>query len=223
MTAAQILRFGRDRLIYRRIHRKYRDRTMVPESSFAKNLFLAARVVEVKGCVIECGVWRAGMSAGIAEILGSQRRYFLFDSFQGLPAPTDRDGDRASRWKSDPHYQDNNRAAIEEARMTMRLSPASDVTFIEGWFNDTIPGFVVPEPIALLRLDGDWYESTLICLKHLFPHLAPRGIVIIDDYRAWDGCARAVNEFLGSQSDGDGMPPRLWQFGDDVYYLTKYH
>ncbi|MGH7934335.1 MAG: TylF/MycF/NovP-related O-methyltransferase [Candidatus Binataceae bacterium] len=219
-----MLRFGWYRLVYRRLHRKYRDWTQVPESSFAKNLFIAARIREVPGCIIECGVWRGGMSAAIAEVLGPRRHYFLFDSFQGMPAPTERDGERAAKWASgDSYYRDNNRAPIEQARAAMRLSPASNVAFVEGWFNDTIPGFVPPEPIALLRLDGDWYESTMICLKHLFPHLAPRGVVIIDDYRAWDGCARAVNEFLANQSNGDGTPPRLWQFGNDVYYLTKYH
>ncbi|HUR81434.1 MAG TPA: TylF/MycF/NovP-related O-methyltransferase, partial [Thermoanaerobaculia bacterium] len=56
--------------------------------------------------------------------------------------------------------------------------------------------FVPPEPIAILRIDGDWYESTLTALEALWKYLAPNGIVIVDDYYAWDGCSRAVHDFL---------------------------
>jgi hypothetical protein len=53
-----------------------------------------------------------------------------------------------------------------------------------------------PVPIAILRLDGDWYDSTLVVLRSLWQFMAPNGVVIIDDYYAWDGCSRAVHDFL---------------------------
>ena len=78
----------------------------------------------------------------------------------------------------------------------MKLSGATSFSLIRGWFSETIPRFIPPSPIAVLRLDGDWYDSTRVCLENLYPQVAPGGIVIIDDYYNWDGCARAVNEFL---------------------------
>jgi O-methyltransferase len=67
---------------------------------------------------------------------------------------------------------------------------------VKGWFESTLPAFVPPCPIAVLRLDGDWYESTMTALESLFKHLSRDGIVILDDYYAWEGCSRAVHDFL---------------------------
>jgi O-methyltransferase len=78
----------------------------------------------------------------------------------------------------------------------MKLSGARDYQLVKGWFDQTLPSFSPPGPIAILRLDGDWYESTLVVLEALFKHLAPGGIVIVDDYYAWDGCSRAVHDFF---------------------------
>ena len=70
-----------------------------------------------------------------------------------------------------------------------------------------------------MRLDADRYESTLTCLKHLYPHVAPGGVVIIDDYKEWDGCARAVHEFLFMRASR-GVP-RIRQYENDVYFVVK--
>ena len=78
----------------------------------------------------------------------------------------------------------------------MRLANVPNYKIIKGWFDDTLRGFVPPCPIAILRLDGDWYESTMTALEALFKFLAPGGIVIVDDYYAWDGCSRAIHEYL---------------------------
>jgi hypothetical protein len=69
-----------------------------------------------------------------------------------------------------------------------------------GWFQDTLPHDAQAlGAIALLRLDADWYESTAVCLKYLYPKVAKHGVVIIDDYGHFEGCRRAVDEFLASQ------------------------
>lgn len=71
----------------------------------------------------------------------------------------------------------------------------------QGWFEETVPKYASEDPvIALLRLDGDWYDSTSICLEHLFPRVSVGGLVIIDDYGQWDGCTRAVHDYLSSVS-----------------------
>src|SRR5436309_2758654 len=81
------------------IYRKYRKFSMVPEKSYIGNLRLCHEFRKVEGCIVECGVWRGGMSAGISEILGGDRRYILFDSFEGLPEPKELDGKAAHDWK----------------------------------------------------------------------------------------------------------------------------
>src|SRR5687767_9345590 len=103
------------------------------------------------------------MSAGLAEVLGPAREYFLFDSFEGLPPAAAKDGPAAAAWqagKDTPNYHDNCRAEQSFAEEAMRLAGATRCHFIRGWFNESLPGFTPPSKIAVLRLDADWYDST---------------------------------------------------------------
>jgi len=203
----------------RRIYDKFREFTMIPREAYVDNLLLAQRVAALPGCVIECGVWRGGMCAGLASLLGPQRNYYLFDSFEGLPEAQDIDGEAALVWqknKQSPHYYDNCTAKEDFAARAMALSRCRSYHLMKGWFEDTIPGFTPPEPIALLRLDGDWYDSTMICLESLFKHVIPGGLVLLDDYHTWDGCSRALHDFLSRQTATE----RIRSFGD-ICYLQK--
>jgi O-methyltransferase len=140
-------------------YRKYRDHTMIPAERYTRNLELARRVRGTRGCVIECGVWRGGMSAGIAEVMGPEREYFLFDSFEGLPPATALDGGYAARWQNPENRRrnfNNCTASIEEAETAMRMTGVPRYHLVKGWFEDTLSKFKPPEPIALLRVDGDW-------------------------------------------------------------------
>lgn len=205
---------------FRRLYKKYKNRTMIPESSYVNNLFLAYRIKNVEGCIVECGVWRGGMIAGIADVLGPHRQYFLIDSFQGLPPAQEIDGSAALEWQTDiysPSYYNNCAALWEEAEATMKMSLAKQYFIVKGWFHETLPSFVPPCRIALLRLDADWYESTSSALLYLYPHLAPHGLVIIDDYYTWDGCARAVHDFLSEKQ----LDIRISQFSNDVCFLAS--
>jgi hypothetical protein len=221
---AALLERRRLRVGFRGIYRKYRDYTQIHEAKYVDNLELCAKFGAIGGCVVECGVWRGGMSAGMAEVLGLDRQYFLFDSFEGMPpACEDLDGAAAIAWQSNtsgPIYRNNNFAAQQEAAAAMKLSGATSYSLVKGWFNETVPGFDLPCEIAILRLDGDWYDSTRVCLENLYPHVAPGGIVIVDDYYNWEGCARAVNEFLVRIASPNSIP-RLRQFHDCVSYLVK--
>jgi O-methyltransferase len=181
------------------ISKKYGTYTMIDPAVYITNLRIAQQVVDVPGCVVECGVWRGGMIAGMAEILGANREYLLFDSFEGLPPAKDIDGPAALAWqqnKEGPHYHDNCRAEMEHSRRAMAMSPAVNYKLIPGWFSDTLSDYEPASPIAVLRLDGDWYDSTMTCLNALFPYVAKGGVVIIDDYHTWDGCSRAVHDYL---------------------------
>jgi O-methyltransferase len=200
------------------IHEKYSAFTMVSRRDYILNLELAETVRTVPGAIVECGVWRGGMIAGIAEILGESRDYVLCDSFQGLPPARPIDGAAALRWQSDTggfNYHDNCTAPEEAARSAMALSPAQRVQIVSGWFEATLPDIRLHDGIALLRLDADWYESTSTCLEHLYHRLTPGGLLVVDDYYTWDGCARALHDFLTRHE----LTVRVRQWADSVCYV----
>lgn len=122
------------------------------------------------------------------------RRSVLLDSFQGLPASTERDGERAHERMKEADLLVSSQARAEAA---MRRAGSKDFSIRAGWFNETVPKYAAERPqIAVLRLDGDWYDSTMVCLEHLYPLVAPGGVTLIDDYGHWDGCTRAVHDYL---------------------------
>jgi O-methyltransferase len=145
---------------------------MISEDTYVRNLALARRVRAVEGCVVECGVWRGGMIAGIAGVLGGNREFYLLDSFKGLPRAKVIDGPALQAWQgatTAPEYHNNCQASMDEADRAMKRSPATKYSIVKGWFEETVPRFRPDEKIALLRLDGDLYESTTVCLKYLLP------------------------------------------------------
>jgi hypothetical protein len=78
----------------------------------------------------------------------------------------------------------------------MAMSAATNFEIVKGWFEKTLPQFTPSAQIAVLRLDADWFDSTLVCLECLSPYMAKKGIIILDDYYTWDGCSKAVHYFL---------------------------
>jgi O-methyltransferase len=179
--------------------KRYRKHTMIGQRAFIDNLMIAQRYAPSGGEVVECGVWRGGMSRGLADVLGPARKYHLFDSFEGLPpAQEELDGRAATAWQQDttsPYYYDNCGADESFARGLFENSQY-DVEFHRGWFSDTVPKYQPERPISVLRLDGDWYESTMTCLRGLVPLLAPKALILIDDYFYWEGCSRALHDYL---------------------------
>ena len=179
-----------------RLYRKYRGDTLLNEAQFVDNLLLLRRVT-ASGDLVECGVWRAGMSAAMAEVLPG-RRSVLFDSFEGLPTSGQRDDGNAS--------QAGDYAASEEAARATMMRSGGAFESRAGWFDDTVPKYAAETPtIAVLRLDADLYDSTMVCLTHPFPLVAPGGLVIIDDYGGWVGCTRAVHDYLSSEQRTEGI------------------
>lgn len=191
---------------------------MIPLDGFLDNLSLARGAQSTPGCVVECGVWRGGMIAGLAVQLGSKRRYYLFDSFEGLPPAKPVDGAAALEWQGRVDavdFHDNCKAPQEFAQRAMQLAGARRFELVGGWFHETLPTFTLPEPIALLRLDADWYDSTMVCLENLFDRVAPGGLVVLDDYFAWDGCSRALHDFLSRRSAAE----KIRSLGETCYLV----
>lgn len=175
------------------------------------NVYELAERVEsagIPGAFVECGVWKGGCSAilaYVAERTGFGRKTWLFDSFEGLPEPSPIDGKEAreySHGRSSGKLQAIDRCVGRlqdvEALLFGKLGISqSSVVIGKGWFQDVLPekGREIG-PISLLRIDGDWYESTRCCLEHLYGCVVPGGFVIIDDYGHWEGCRRAVDDFM---------------------------
>jgi O-methyltransferase len=208
--------------------------TMVPETGVQFTVDQAIGVIKrnVPGVMVECGVWRGGNSIAMLlaqrELLGKvQRPVYMFDSFEGLPPADSADGPLASQWQQGStavQSFDNCTASVAELQASLdRLNfEAADYRVVPGWFHDTVPlraAELASSKIALLRLDGDWYTSTKTCLDHLMPAVSENGVVILDDYYAWDGCARAVHDYLSQQN----LPYRIRSLPGFVgaYFVKK--
>jgi O-methyltransferase len=165
----------------------------------------------IAGCYVECGVWRGGssMAAALAfqQAGDTARELHLYDTFEGMTPPTaaDRtpDGTLAqAHLDADPARTGVNWcvAGLEDVQRNMASTgyPKERVHFVRGPVEATIPSQSPAGPIALLRLDTDWYESTKHELIHLFPKLQPGGILIIDDYGHWEGAKKAVDEYFST-------------------------
>ena len=202
------------------VYRKFRRFTMIPAMTYVRNLALAEKYGSVPGAIVECGVWKGGMIAGILSILGSQREYYLFDSFAGLPEAKPIDGDRALRWQANKRsqtYHDNCKATVDFAEQDMRLAGVEIFHAIQGWFEESLAVFKPSEPIAALRLDADWFGSILTCLRRLYPLVAHGGLIILDHYYTWNGCERPLHEFLVEAS----LTARIRQYDNDVCFVVK--
>jgi hypothetical protein len=171
---------------------------------------------DIPGCLVECGVWRGG-SVGLMALAhratrsAPKRAIHLFDSFEGLPEPkaalddehsveyaNGRGGGRLHSIGKCVGTLGENRQLLEEQ---LRY-PASLLEYHVGWFQDTLPRDAASlGPVALLRLDGDWYESTRCCLDSLYEKVVAGGVVVVDDYGHYGGCRRAVDEFLGARKE----------------------
>lgn len=192
---------------------RVRPFTMVPEESLAElALQVGGLLIDaVPGDIVECGVWRGGASFLMADLLRragvSDRKVWLCDSFEGLPAPADIDGEVANRYARDtdsPRYRDNCLATLEDVRnIASTLGLTDRVEFVKGWFDTTLPELRSRVgTIALLRIDADWYASVRSCLDALYDAVADGGLIVVDDYYTYEGCAIAVHEFLGERKLG---------------------
>ncbi|OHA67371.1 MAG: hypothetical protein A3C04_01810 [Candidatus Wildermuthbacteria bacterium RIFCSPHIGHO2_02_FULL_45_25] len=196
-----------------------------------ENAFELARNIErerKEGAFVECGVWKGGCigaMASVAHQADSHRHIWLFDSFEGLPEPSSQDGSVAERYSKGK--------ALGALRSIQKcVGPLQDVNKLffsilglkkeyihieKGWLQHTLPlAKKNIGSIAILRIDVDWYESTKCVLDLLYDQVVPGGYVIIDDYGHWEGCKKAVDEFMQKRSI---RVPLQWIDYTGVYFV----
>jgi hypothetical protein len=164
---------------------------------------------KLDGDFVECGVWKGGSTLAAAkmfEYLDSfHRKLWLFDTFEGMSVPTKNDIDLTGAYAEDRMRIEERRtshiwayAELTEVKQNLKLTayPQDRIIFVKGKVEDTLRNDLLPDKISILRLDTDWYESTLIEMEILYPRVVNGGIIIIDDYGHWKGSKKAVDEYF---------------------------
>jgi hypothetical protein len=156
--------------------------------------------VTAPGAVVECGVCNGGAAAVLWHAAGTERRLWLFDSFEGMPQPMEKDGGRAfskytHRMEAFGHW---NRGEVEIVKSVVEtVGPLERVEIVKGWVEETLPVYACQiGAIAVLHLDMDFYSPTITALNYLYPLVSPGGLVIFDDYNSWAGCKVAADEYM---------------------------
>jgi predicted O-methyltransferase YrrM len=185
---------------FARAYRTVRPYTMSGDARL-RGLYNAIRHVterKIPGAVIECGTARGGSAAllGLAmQRFDDRRPLWVFDTFEGIPPPTAADPD----YEIATSYTGAFRGDLREVTSLFdRLGLLENATLVKGRFEDTIPQSNTGA-IAVLHVDGDWYESVKVCLDHLYDRVSPGGVIQIDDYGHWEGARKAVDEFLAAR------------------------
>lgn len=185
-----------------------------------------AEVNNIQGDFVECGVWRGGhaiLAHKIFQSYNSDRKVYLFDTFAGMTRPTQDDqklgaGEFAIHKYNKMQREDYNEwcfASTTEVRANFE-SVGADWTRVQMVQGDVIESLrrseVLPNKIAVLRLDTDWYLSTKKELEILYPKLSANGVLIVDDYGSWSGSRKAVDEYFSSQK----FKPLIHEYGASV-------
>ncbi len=171
------------------------------------------RYARVPGSIIEAGVALGGTAILLAQLRPSGRPLRLYDVFGMIPppGPSDEDdarrryesirGGKASGINGDDYYGYRNDLVFEVKKNLRRFGVEPDkqaIELIPGTFEDRLH---VSEPVAFAHIDCDWYQSVVICIERIFPHLSPGGIMVFDDYKSYAGCKKAVDKFIAGRSD----------------------
>ena len=164
---------------------------------------------EIPGDFVECGVWKGGnliLLSSLQEMVNTKRRIIGFDTFSGMTTPSDYDSDfrgvHASELLSKEPKIDGGQsihafASLKIVKQNLREHSCSNIELVKGDVLHTLNDVQnLPNSIAILRLDTDWYESTKKELDVLYPLLSPGGVLLIDDYGHFEGARKAVDEYF---------------------------
>lgn len=156
----------------------------------------------IDGSFVECGVCNGGSAGIIAKVAdrNKNRNVWLFDSWEGLPEPTEDDTSYTGE-QGEKGMALGSEAKVRELMFKNLKLNNNKVHLVKGWFNDMVrPHKKGIGNIALLHLDCDWYESVKFCLEELYDDVIKGGFIVIDDYGYWRGCKKAVDEFVENRN-----------------------
>ncbi|MES2216180.1 MAG: TylF/MycF/NovP-related O-methyltransferase [Patescibacteria group bacterium] len=149
---------------------------------------------DIRGAIVETGSWKGGLGAYMAQF---GRETWLFDSFEGLPPMTEKDAEITGPKGLATYVQTGYIAVPEKMAREIAAKLGVKPHIIKGWFNESLPKYKNEiGPIAVLRLDGDTYDSTIDALNILYESVVKNGIVVIDDYYDFRGCREAIYDFF---------------------------
>ena len=168
---------------------------------------------QTEGDLVECGVCNGGSAGAIwLGLNDEQRRFWLYDSFSGMPETTEADGAEATKWVGkcvgDPQK-------VKALLQHLGMSP-SQIVLKEGWFENSFRD-ELPSKVALLHCDADWYDSVMLVLETFYDRIPEGGVVILDDFGYWSGCRRAFYEFCHLR----GIFPLLERAGGTQAFWIK--
>jgi len=177
---------------------------------------------DIPGDLIETGVWRGGaviFMRGVLKAYSDDKRFvWAADSFEGLPMP---DADKYPADEGDRHHE-NKFLAVSLERVKANFAKYGlldeQVKFLKGWFKDTLSSVPIKK-LALIRLDGDMYESTMDALVHLYPKLSIGGYLIVDDYGAVPACRQAIEDYRQAHQIIDEIKTIDWT---GIYWKRSY-
>jgi O-methyltransferase len=180
-----------------------------------KNLIRLGNYVNsqnIEGDFVECGVYKGGSAAILSKHLSKTRKLWLYDSFEGMPETTEKDGKSAQDFVGDCV------GSVEEVREVMQLVSTSKEQYIlkKGWFSETFCE-ELPKQIAILHCDADWYDSVTLVLETFYKLIPDGGCVILDDFGYWEGCREAFYDFCFKHNE----KPLLERVGDSQLFWIK--
>jgi len=188
--------------------------TLCRESKIKSLLQLRDHIewLKIPGDYVECGVYKGGTAAALAHGMADGRRIWLYDSFEGMPPTSEKDGEEAGKWVGECVGTEGD---VREVMRRLRVTPERYV-LRKGWFSDTFQG-ELPEQIAFLHVDADWYDSVLLVLETFYDRVAEGGVIVMDDFGHWEGCREAFYDFCMKR----GIRPLLERFENDQAYWFK--
>lgn len=166
----------------------------------------------IVGDFVECGTYKGGSAALLSKFLIPERQLWLYDSFQGMPSTSAKDGENAAEWvgKCVADVSD-----LQEV-LGCVYAPLERCHIKPGWFTETFQQ-PLPEQVALLHCDADWYESVLLVLETFYDQIPKGGCIVLDDFGYWQGCREAFYDFCYQR----GEKPLLERVGSTQAYWIK--
>lgn len=167
----------------------------------------------VPGIIVEAGCALGGSAVVLGSSKRADRAFRIYDVFGIIPPPSAADGEdvharyekvvsgKSAGIDGDPYYgyEKDLRGKVTSTLQSFGLDLGSDhIELVQGLFQQTM---LIDEPVALAHIDADWYDSVMVCLGRIAPHLSHGGELIIDDYDAWSGCRKAVDEYFADKAE----------------------